>query len=347
MERGYVVLLDAHRSDLRDLAAEALVLERFHLDASGLSKIDFADIALVDFAIDVNLLHIAEGHDKRCRGAQDQNGTDSVANFYVTREDNAVDGRDDRRVIQLFGSTRKRRFVLRHLGLSLLHLGLTHDQLRACYVAFVHRHLIVALGIVERGSRNYSLGRHALGSFIGTLQSGNIYAGRVDLPSLNVGFRSAKISFRRAELSLVAANLGLELLFVEFSENLTLLYTIPSVHQQFLHDPAGLGLHLNLGNRLHFARCHNALGQVAFLDARDLRRINLRAAAGGFRDHPADEEHNKDGAPNPPKAPFLLLMIRIAVRHFFLHPCSWLHTRVIGREFLNIFLWIQSARAGT
>src|SRR5207237_2099035 len=103
LERGYVVLLDAHRSDLRDLAAEALVLERFHLDASGLSKIDFADIALVDFAIDVNLLHIAEGHDKRCRGAQAQNGTDSVANFYATRETKPVEGSADGRVLKLFG----------------------------------------------------------------------------------------------------------------------------------------------------------------------------------------------------------------------------------------------------
>src|SRR5437868_1087713 len=47
LERGYVVLLDAHRSDLRDLAAEALVLERLYLDASRLSEIDLADIALV------------------------------------------------------------------------------------------------------------------------------------------------------------------------------------------------------------------------------------------------------------------------------------------------------------
>ena len=68
LEGGHVVFLNPHRRDLCDFATEALVFERLNFDASGLSEIDLADIAFVDFAVDIDLLHVAKGHDQRRRG---------------------------------------------------------------------------------------------------------------------------------------------------------------------------------------------------------------------------------------------------------------------------------------
>ncbi len=61
-ERRHVVFLHAHGRNLRHFTGERFVLERLNLDAGGLSQIDLADIALVDFAFDVNLAGVAERH---------------------------------------------------------------------------------------------------------------------------------------------------------------------------------------------------------------------------------------------------------------------------------------------
>ena len=142
-----------------------------------------------------------------------------------------------------------------------------------------------------------------------------------------------------AELGFIPSNLSLQLLFVQLSQDLALLYSIASINQQFLHNAAGFRLHLDLGNRQHLASCDYTLGQIAFFNRRDLCRINLGAAAGRLGDHSPDHEQNNHSCRDPPNAPFLLLIIRIAVSHVFPPPHrSWLHTRVISHEFLNIFL---------
>lgn len=92
LEGGDVVLLDAKGSDAGDLAEEGLVFEGFHLDAGGLAEIDLADIGLIDLALDVDLVDVADGHDEGGGAAEDEDGGDGIAFFHVAGEDHTVHG---------------------------------------------------------------------------------------------------------------------------------------------------------------------------------------------------------------------------------------------------------------
>ena len=90
LKGGDVVLFDAEGSDAGDFAEEGLVLEGFDLDAGGLAQVDLADVGLVDLALDVDLVDVADGHDEGGGAADDEDGADGVAFFDVAGEDDAV-----------------------------------------------------------------------------------------------------------------------------------------------------------------------------------------------------------------------------------------------------------------
>src|SRR5574337_441073 len=88
-----VVLLHPHGRDLRHVAGEGFVFEGFNANARGLSQINLADVALVNFALDVNFAGIAQRHHQRRARAEDKNRADRIAHFHVTRQHHAIDRR--------------------------------------------------------------------------------------------------------------------------------------------------------------------------------------------------------------------------------------------------------------
>ena len=78
-----VVLLDAHRRDLRDAAVERLVLERLDADPRRLAEAHAADVGLVHLAAHEHLVDVAERHDQRRVGAEVENRRDRAADFDV------------------------------------------------------------------------------------------------------------------------------------------------------------------------------------------------------------------------------------------------------------------------
>lgn len=89
---GDVIFFNAERSDTRDATDESLVAERLHADAGLLTHVDLADIGFINFALDVDLVDIADGHDECGGGTEDEDGGDGVAFFNVAREDDAIHG---------------------------------------------------------------------------------------------------------------------------------------------------------------------------------------------------------------------------------------------------------------
>ena len=83
------------------LPMKVLSLNDSTLMRAGWPEVDLADVALVDLALHIDLLDVAERHDQRGGGAQHENRADRVAHLHVAREDDAVDGRDDRGIAQL------------------------------------------------------------------------------------------------------------------------------------------------------------------------------------------------------------------------------------------------------
>src|SRR6185295_5404255 len=157
LEVGDVVLLDAHRRDLRDLAVEGLVLERFDPDARRLSKPHTADIGLVHLAAHEDLLDLAKRHDERRVRAQVQDGRDRAADLHVARQHGPVDRRADGRVRDIFGRAVGRGLRLRHLRTRLGDLRPAHGELRLRGALAVVGHVHEAVGIVQRRLRDQFL----------------------------------------------------------------------------------------------------------------------------------------------------------------------------------------------
>lgn len=137
LESGDVVFFNAERRDLGDFAEEGFVFEGFDLDAGGLAEVDLADVRLVDFALDVDLCGIADGHDEGGGGAEDEDGADGIADLDVAREDGALHGRSDGGVAELFFELLERCLGLCDLGLSLAKLGVVDRDLGNGFVAGV------------------------------------------------------------------------------------------------------------------------------------------------------------------------------------------------------------------
>ena len=174
LEGGDVILLDAERSDLGDAAGEGAAGEALDLDARGLAEIDLGDVGLVDFAFDVDLVGIAEGHDEGCRGAEDEDGADGVADLHVAGEDDAVDGRGDGGVGELLFELLEGGFGLLDEGLALVELGVVDGDLGDGLVADVEGGEILLVGVVQGLLGEHAVLLHLQGAMVGVLEHGKV-----------------------------------------------------------------------------------------------------------------------------------------------------------------------------
>ena len=81
------------------------------------------------------------------------------------------------------------------------------------------------------------------------------------------------------------------------ARSLAFLDLVAVVDVELLHDAAGLGLDLDLGDGLDLAGGDHALRQVAFFDLGQLRGVDLGAAAGeGEHDHRSQQDDSNTNA---------------------------------------------------
>src|SRR5208283_1327961 len=78
-----------------------IVVESFKDNAGLLVQVNFADVGLVHFTLDVNFADIAEGHDQRGLGAENEYRTYGIADIDVARKNQAIDGADDGGIAQI------------------------------------------------------------------------------------------------------------------------------------------------------------------------------------------------------------------------------------------------------
>ena len=314
-ERGDVILLHTHRRDLCDLAIKRFVFERLDFDARSLAQIHLADVALVDFALHVYLAGVAQRHDQRCRRSQYQNRAHRITHFNIAREHDAIDRGDDIGVAELFFELLQIRLILRHHRLRLRNLCLQHGDLGLGDVLLVQRQFVGALRILQSRSRNHAILRHADVALVSPLQQRHIRTFRVHLGPLEVSLGALQIGFRRFQCRARLLHLRLDFDLVELGQQLALLHAVAIIDVQPLHDAACLRLHFNLGDGRDLAGRHNTLGQVAFFDFGEFRRINLGATAGRREythcDYQDDDRH--DTAPDNQSAALLFHISAVAV----------------------------------
>ena len=164
LEARDVVLLDAHRRNLRDAAVERLLLERLHADARRLTEADAADVGLVHLAADEHLVDVADRHDERRVRAEVQDRRDRAADLHVARQHRAGNGRANRRVRQVLGRAIRRRLRLRDLRARLGDLGLADRELRLRGAFPVFGHVDDAVSIIERRLRDEVLREQRFGA---------------------------------------------------------------------------------------------------------------------------------------------------------------------------------------
>ena len=255
-----------------------------------------------------NLARVAERHHQRGRRTQHQNRTHRIANLDVARQDDSVNRRLNRGVTQLFFQLFQVGAVLRQLSLGLADLGLQNLQLRFGDILLVQRHLVILLRVVERGSRNHSVLRHALGARIRAFQQRNVRALGVDLGAFQVRARAVQAGARSLQLRARLFDPSLNLFLVKFGEHLPLLHLVAIFDVKLFHDAAGLGLDFDLGDGLYLARRHHAFRQVSLLDLGELRGVDLGATAGCDQ-RPGNHQDENDcryRAPDDSPAPFFL-----------------------------------------
>src|SRR6202043_2274977 len=90
---------------------------------------------------------------------------------------------------------------------------------------------------------------------------------------------------------------GLEVFLVELDENLALLDEIAFLDLDFLDDAVGLGLDIDLGDRLNLADRDHGAGEVTAFDHGKSRRVNIGARPRHPRNAvgppPAKNQENK------------------------------------------------------
>ena len=104
----------------------------------------------------------------------------------------------------------------------------------------------------------------------------------------------------------------MDFFLIQLGQQLTGFHFIAGLDKELLYDTAGLGLYLDLGDGLDLAGGDHTLGQVALLHLRQLRGIDLCAAASGRNQSERDTQnhHNNDDSINNP---FATLLLTIAV----------------------------------
>ena len=275
LEVGDVVLLDAHRRDLRDLAVEHLVLERFDADARRLTEPHAADVGLVHLAAHEHLIDVAERHDQRGVRAEVQDRRHRAADLDVARQHGAADRRADRRVCDVFGGAVGGRLGLRHLRARFGHLRLADRQLRLRGALAVLRHVHQAVCIVERRLRDQVLREQRLRALVGAARELLVRPFRLDDVLLQLRLGAFERRARGQQVGLGAAQRGGELLAIELDEDVAGLHRAIDVGVQDLDDAVRLRLDFDLGDRLDLAGGDDRLDHRAALDRREPRRVDV------------------------------------------------------------------------
>jgi hypothetical protein len=299
LEGGDVVLFDAKRGDLGDLAEEGLVLEGLDLDACWLTHVDFADVCLVDLALYVNLASVADRHDQGGRGTEDEDGADGVSDLDVAGEDGAVHGRGDGGVTELLFELLEGCLVLRDLCLGLAKLGGVDVDLRDGLVAGVGGEEVLLLGVIEGLLGDDAFLRHLEGAVVGVFVHGQVGSFGVDLVVLDGGGGGAGVGLGGGEHGLLGGDLVEDLLLVELGEDLTLVDVRVDVGVQAGDDAGGFGLDLDLGNGLDLAGGNNGAGNVSTLGLSELRGFELCGVAARGCSDAKDDGDDEDGETRP------------------------------------------------
>ena len=291
LEGGDVVLLDADRRDLRDLAGEHLVAEALGGDAGRHAEAHEADVGLVDLAAHEHLLDVAQRHHQGGVGAEVEDRRHRAADFEVAGEHRAADRRLDGRVGQLLFGALGGRLGLRHLGAGLLDLRLADQQLRLRGALAVHRLVVVGARLVERLLRDELLVRERDRPVVHRLGEGHVGGLGFDLVLARLGLGGGERRPGRLEVGAGLAQPCGQVLLVELGQDLAGLDAVIHVHRQPLDDAVGLRLDLDLGDRLDLAGGDHRSGHRAELHRRQARRVDRHRRA-------VDRRHVGDDRPD-------------------------------------------------
>ncbi len=304
LECGDVVLFDAERGDLGDLALKGLVLEGFYLDAGGLAEVDLADVRFVYLALDVDLGRVADGHDEGRGGSEDEDGADGVADFDVAREDDAIHGRRDGGVAELLFKLLERGLCLSDLRLGLAELGVVDAYLRDGFVACVGGREVLLLRVVERLLGDNALFGHLEVALVGVFVHGKVGGFGVDLVVLDGGGSGTGVRFGSGESGLLCSHLVEDLLLVELGEDLARLHLGVDVSVAAGDDAGGLGFDLYLSDGLDLAGGDHRAGDVAELGFAELRRLKFSGVTasghGDAKGHGCDKDDETSPEPDFP-----------------------------------------------
>jgi hypothetical protein len=300
-EGSDVVLLDAERSDLGDLALEGFVLEGLDLDAGGLAEVDLADVGLVDLALDVDLGGVADGHDKGGGGTEDEDGADGVADLDIARENGAVHGRGDGGVAELLFELLEGGLGLSDLRLGLAELGGVDADLRDGFVAGVDGEEVFLLRVIKGLGGDEALFGHRQIALVGVLVHGQVGGFGVDPVVLDGGGGCVGVGLGGRELGFLRGDLIEDLLLVELAEDLALLDVVVDVDVEAGDDAGRFGFDLDLGDGLDLAGGDDGAGDVGELGFAQLRGLEFRGvAAGAYGDAQSDDDDGRDEAgPEP------------------------------------------------
>ena len=299
---------------LGDFAEEGLVLEGLDLDAGGLAEVDLADVGLVDLALDVDLVDVADGHDEGGGGAHDEDGADGVAEFDVAGEDDAVHGGGDGGVAELLFKLLERGLGLLYLGLGLVEFGVVYGDLGDGFVAGVGGGEIFLLGVVEGLLGDYAVLGHLEGAVVGVLVHGQVGGFGVDLVVLDGGGGGVGVGLGGGELGALGVDLGEDLDLVELGEDLALFDVGVDVGVEAGDDAGGLGFDFDLGDGLDLAGGDDGAGDVTAFGLGKLGGLDFCVvAAGGYRDAEDDGEDEDDETCPDPEIPFAFALCRQGV----------------------------------
>ena len=308
-EGGDVVFLDAEGGDTGNFAEEGLVLEGLNFDAGGLAEVDLADVGLVNLALDVDVLDVADGHDECSGGTHDENGADGVAKLDVAGEDDAVHGGLDGGVAELLLELLKGGFGLGDLGLGLMEFGGVDGDLGDGFVAGVGGEEVFLFGVVQGLLGDYAFRGHLPGTLVGVLVHGEVGGLGVDLVVLDGRGGGTRVGLSRGELGLLSGDLGQNFDLVKLGEDLPLFDACVDVGVEAGDDARSLGLDLYLGDGLDLAGGDDGTGDIPPLGLGELRGFEFGAVAarcyGGTEDDGYDED---DDAGPDPEFPFVLTL---------------------------------------
>src|ERR1039457_1478217 len=275
-EGGDVVLLHAHGRYLGGLAGEFLVLIGFHRDARPLPQKDFADVALVHLAFDVDLAQVAYRHDQRGATAHGENGADRIARIAVARQHHAGDRRHNGGVAQVFFRSGKLRARLFHLRFGLANRRLRHAQIDHRLLLAVLPQFVILLRFVARHRRGHLLREHLAHPLHIALQKRDIRALGLHFGSLVLGLRALQRRVRPAERRLRLPHPRQQIVLVQLADHLPLPYAVAHIHRQLQDDTGSLGFDLDFGGGLYLPGGHHRARQVHARHLHQLFGVDLR-----------------------------------------------------------------------